>query len=159
MLMSKAAYAKHRGVSRQTVYDWITKGDVVMSGTKIDVAATERQTEKSGYSTLDMTWAEFWKSVRAGDGKLPPPATDEAIQQCVKRAADELGYSAGFLEDDGILLEDGDAEHYFTGYDLKENAWLAIRFMVRKLNRFFLDRLTMKSGMILSCDAGNLRRV
>ncbi len=34
MLMSKAEYAKHKGVSRQTVYDWIDKGEVVMSGKK-----------------------------------------------------------------------------------------------------------------------------
>ena len=39
MLMSKAEYAKHKGVSRQTVYDWIEKGEVVMSGKKIDVDA------------------------------------------------------------------------------------------------------------------------
>nr|HCM5757256.1 hypothetical protein [Klebsiella quasipneumoniae] len=43
MLMSKAEYARHRGVSRQTVYDWVVKGEVVLSGTKIDVDATERQ--------------------------------------------------------------------------------------------------------------------
>lgn len=43
MLMSKADYAKHRGVSRQTVYSWIERGEVVMSGNKIDVAATEHQ--------------------------------------------------------------------------------------------------------------------
>lgn len=30
-------------VSRQTVYDWIERGEIVMSGSKIDVAATERQ--------------------------------------------------------------------------------------------------------------------
>lgn len=47
MLMSKAAYAKHRGVSRQTVYDWIAKGDVVMSGSKIDVNASERKLKNS----------------------------------------------------------------------------------------------------------------
>lgn len=43
MLMSKAEYAKHKGVSRQTVYDWIDKGEVVMSGKKIDVEATEQR--------------------------------------------------------------------------------------------------------------------
>lgn len=41
MLMSKAGYARHRNVSRQTVYDWVAKGEVVMSGNKIDVEATE----------------------------------------------------------------------------------------------------------------------
>lgn len=35
MLMSKAEYAKYKGVSRQTVYDWIEKGEVVMSGKKL----------------------------------------------------------------------------------------------------------------------------
>lgn len=35
MLMSKAEYAKYKGVSRQTVYDWIEKGEVIMSGKKL----------------------------------------------------------------------------------------------------------------------------
>lgn len=43
MLMSKAEYAKYKGVSRQTVYDWLEKGEVVMSGKKIDVEATEQR--------------------------------------------------------------------------------------------------------------------
>lgn len=42
MLMSKAAYARHCNVSRQTVYDWVAKGEVVMSDNKIDVEATEQ---------------------------------------------------------------------------------------------------------------------
>ncbi|MDK9605826.1 hypothetical protein QQF30_13875 [Lelliottia sp. V104_15] len=41
MLMTKAAYARHKGVSRQTVYDWIKKGELVLVGAKIDVSATE----------------------------------------------------------------------------------------------------------------------
>lgn len=40
--MSKSAYARHCGVSRQTVYDWVAKGEVVMFGNKIDVEATEQ---------------------------------------------------------------------------------------------------------------------
>lgn len=40
MLMSKAAYARHCNVSRQTVYGWVAKGEVVMSSSKIDVEAT-----------------------------------------------------------------------------------------------------------------------
>jgi transposase len=32
MLMSKAEYTKHRGVSRQTVYSWIERGEVVRYG-------------------------------------------------------------------------------------------------------------------------------
>ncbi len=37
MLMSKAEYAKYKGVSRQTVYDWIEKGEVIMSGKNVSV--------------------------------------------------------------------------------------------------------------------------
>ncbi len=42
MLMTKAAYARHKGVSRQTVYDWIKKGEFVLVGAKIDASATEQ---------------------------------------------------------------------------------------------------------------------
>ncbi len=66
MLMSKAEYARYRGVSRQTVYDWVAKGAVVLSGSKIDVTATESQKNypvpgeseiKRTHRTLEMTWA------------------------------------------------------------------------------------------------------
>lgn len=137
--MSKTAYAKLRNVSRQTVYDWIAKSEVVMSGTKIDVEATERQLKgddaswngnatinHSPHRTLKMTQGDFWKAVQAGGGKTPPPTTDEEICQCLELAVDELGYSVEFLDDEGIYLNDGDVEYYFTRYDLKENAWLAM---------------------------------
>jgi hypothetical protein len=144
MLMSKAAYAKHRGVSRQTVYDWIAKNEVVMSGTKIDVEATERQggdepgpevatTDQWENRALKMTWGEFWKAVQTGDNKIPPPATDEEIQQCVRFAAGELNWSVEFLEDDGIYLDDGDSEHYVVRYDLETNAGVAIGLIRREL--------------------------
>ncbi|WP_260524126.1 hypothetical protein [Serratia sp. PL7] len=146
MLMSKAAYAKHRGVSRQTVYDWIARGDVVMSGTKIDVEATERQrqggydpgpevttTEQRESRTLEMTWGEFWIAIQTGDNKTPPPATNEEIQQRVRLAAGELNWSVEFLEDDGIYLDDGDSEHYVVRYDLKTNAGVAIGLIRQEL--------------------------
>lgn len=50
MLLSKAASARHCGVSRQTVYDWVAKGEVVMSGSKIDVEATEQMQHGNGHS-------------------------------------------------------------------------------------------------------------
>lgn len=37
MLLSKSAYARHMGVSRQTVYGWIARGEIVISGDKVDV--------------------------------------------------------------------------------------------------------------------------
>lgn len=140
MLMSKAEYAKHKGVSRQTVYDWIEKGEVVMSGKKIDVAATERRNtppaqEKNTVSelwperTLEMTWSEFWKAVKARDGTIPAPVTDDDIQQCVRDAARELNWEVQFLDDGGIWMDDGDAEFYFEQYDFRQNAELAIRML------------------------------
>lgn len=102
MLMSKAAYAKHCGVSRQTVYDWIAKGEVVMSGSKIDVEATERQqqnvdgtqsenttVDRWPHRTLEMTWAAVWASIKANDGKSPAPATDADVELRVRSA--EIG--------------------------------------------------------------------
>ena len=140
MLMSKAEYAKHKGVSRQTVYDWIEKGEVIMSGKKIDVEATERRNsppaqEKNTVSelwperTLEMTWSEFWKAVKARDGKVPAPVTEDDIQQCVRDAARELGWEVHFLDDGAICLEDDDGQHYFEQYDLRGNAWQVIRML------------------------------
>lgn len=95
--MSKSAYAKHRGVSRQTVYDWIAKGEIVMSGSKIDVEATEghqnakQQTGQQSdgglgswpHRTLEMTWREAWAAVKAASGRNRPPATEEEIMSVV----------------------------------------------------------------------------
>jgi transposase len=41
MLFVKSAYARHMGVSRQTVYGWIARGEIVLSGDKVDVEATQ----------------------------------------------------------------------------------------------------------------------
>lgn len=141
MLMSKAAYAKHCGVSRQTVYDWIAKGEVVMSGTKIDALATvgKQQEDKSVIATqgkwenrtLEMTWGDFWKAVKAKDGQTPPPANEDEIQQRVSEAVEELGWEVGFLENGGIYLDSGDTEHYCQRYGLRENAELAIELLRR----------------------------
>ncbi len=78
MLMSKSEYARHRGVSRQTVYDWVAKGEVVLSGKKIDVEATEAHiqdeqedhvNERSPHTRND--GGQFWAAVKAlDDGKL-----------------------------------------------------------------------------------------
>ncbi|WP_199637826.1 hypothetical protein JEM67_22595 [Serratia sp. PAMC26656] len=146
MLMSKSEYARHRGVSRQTIYDWIAKGDVVMSGSKIDVEATERQQQNVDeatsenttvdpwpHRTLEMTWSNFWEAVKASDGKSPAPKTDEEIQKRVADAADELGVEVSFLDDGGICLEDCDAEYYFEKYDLRQNAELAVMALRREL--------------------------
>ncbi|WP_337065154.1 hypothetical protein [Rouxiella badensis] len=141
MLMSKAAYAKHFGVSRQTVYDWIAKGEVVMSGTKIDVVATEEKRQENNPTmatpsqwdnrTIEMTWGDFWKAVKAKDGQTPPPENDDEIQQRLSEAAGELGWEVDFLEGGGIYLDSGDTEHYCQRYGLRENAELAIALLRR----------------------------
>ncbi|EON2763014.1 hypothetical protein ACLKRC_004520, partial [Escherichia coli] len=131
MLMSKAEYAKYKGVSRQTVYDWIEKGEVIMSGKKIDVEATEQRNSPPAQGkdtvsemwperTLEMTWGEFWKAVKARDGIIPAPVTDDDIQQRVLDAAGELDWEVQFLDDGGIWMDDGDAEFYFEQYDLRQ---------------------------------------
>lgn len=145
MLMSKAEYAKHRGVSRQTVYSWIERGEVVMSGNKIDATATELQrqtsepTEKAAtddrwaHRTLEMTWPEFWAAVKAQDGKVPAPTNDEELESRVLGAADELNWQVEFLDNGGIYLDDGDTEYYFQQYGFRENAWLAIEKIRREV--------------------------
>ncbi|MGN5575822.1 hypothetical protein [Enterobacter sp. Lyrl_3] len=143
MLMSKAEYAKHRGVSRQTVYAWIERGEVVMSGNKIDVSATEQrhhtpeQTEvvaaenRWAHRTIEMTWPEFWDAVKAQDGKAPAPANDEEVRQRVLAAVDEINWYVEFLDDGGVWMDTGDSEHFFTQYSFTQNAQLAIE-MIRR---------------------------
>ena len=138
MLMSKSEYARHRGVSRQTVYDWVAKGEVVLSGNKIDVEATESnmQNEQGQHTTrkLEMTYGQFWAAVKALDGKAPEPRSDEEIKQRVQLAAGELGWDVEFLEGNGIFMCDGDTEFYLTQYDqLIQNADVAIGLIRRDL--------------------------
>ena len=141
MLMSKSEYARHRGVSRQTVYDWVAKGEVVLLGNKIDVEATERnmlnEPKAPGENTLcalEMTYGQFWAAVKALDGKAPMPSSDEEIKQRVQLAAGELGWDVEFLEGNGIFMCDGDTEFYLTQYDqLIQNADVAIGLIRRDL--------------------------
>lgn len=68
MLLSKSAYARHMGVSRQTVYGWIARGEIVISGDKVDVEASQAKQNSAGTGTGTgtgagdhhnaMTWAQ-----------------------------------------------------------------------------------------------------
>lgn len=40
-LLSKAAYARHRGVGRSAVSNWVKRGQIVLKGSKVDVAASD----------------------------------------------------------------------------------------------------------------------
>lgn len=67
MLMTKAAYARHKGVSRQTIYDRITRGELVLVGSKIDASASEQK-------AMDFVTPSAW----CDDGKrvnIAPKAT------------------------------------------------------------------------------------
>lgn len=48
--MTKAACARYKDVSRQTVDDWIAKGELVLVGGKIDASASEQK--ETGFVTL-----------------------------------------------------------------------------------------------------------
>ncbi|MFC0226319.1 hypothetical protein [Serratia aquatilis] len=100
MLMSKAAYAKHRGVSRQTVYDWIAKGDIVMSGTKIDVEATERQRQggekRAMYDDIDME-RKIIISPRAS--VITDESEDDALYTPFKATAEKAAEMVLILDD------------------------------------------------------------
>ena len=60
MLLSKSAYARHMGVSRQTVYSWIARGEIVISGDKVDVEASQAKQNSAGAGEhqTEMTWAQ-----------------------------------------------------------------------------------------------------
>jgi hypothetical protein len=60
MLMTKAAYARYKGVSRQTVYDWITRGELVLVSGKIDASASER---KATSFVAPAAWCDDTKQV------------------------------------------------------------------------------------------------
>ncbi|CAI2022483.1 MULTISPECIES: hypothetical protein [Serratia] len=136
MLMSKAAYAKHRGVSRQTVYDWIAKGDVVMSGSKIDVEATEKRlqgedTVPTDSNSLSMSASQLIQWVHANDGKYPAARNQDEARRLVEIAVNLISYDIEFLSDgdDGdyedavrIYFDGDDVEHIFRGFHQLENA-------------------------------------
>ncbi|HEM7577736.1 TPA: helix-turn-helix domain-containing protein [Serratia marcescens] len=139
MLMSKSEYARHCGVSRQTVYDWIAKGDLVMSGKKIDAAATECRKSPQPSSddpwpnrTMSLTWRQAAEWVWAHDGKKLPAATPAEARERLEAAADELGFDIEFLDGDfiGVRIYDSGAtdeeEHYFgcDGYENGAQAFL-----------------------------------
>ncbi len=53
--------------------------------------------------------------------------------QRVRDAASELNWEIDFLDDGGVWLDDGDAEHYFQQYDFLQNAELAISLLRREV--------------------------
>lgn len=144
MLMSKSEYAKHKGVSRQTVYDWIKKGDLVMSGKKIDVTATEGKDEPENGAraefeisdddnerNLEMTWPQAWEAVKAMDGKVTEPTSYHEAVDRINAACEELGWSAYFHTNGGITLDDGESVCVIKQHNWLEDAEKAIGVLRR----------------------------
>ncbi|WP_240355055.1 helix-turn-helix transcriptional regulator [Pectobacterium brasiliense] len=138
MLMSKAEYARHCGVSRQTVYDWVKKGEVILSGVKIDVTATEQKRDGDGsayispkaveeplgdetqetepkYQPFSASDQEAADIVLTFDDIYPPASTYEELQTRILDAAEALNLEVRLLEVDdehirGIELYDADQD-------------------------------------------------
>lgn len=105
MLLSKSAYARHMGVSRQTVYGWIARGEIVISGDKVDVDASQAKQNSAGARErqTEMTWelaaAWVWKH----DGGKELPADIDAGQR-IEAAAAELGFDVQHEPDEQLLI-------------------------------------------------------
>lgn len=134
-VMSKSAYARHCGVSHQTVYDWVAKGEVVMSGNKIDVEATEQMqygnehsegAEGKDYLVLSASQVIEW--IHTNQDKFPAAQSQEEAKQLLEAAAQLITYDIEYLSDeDGgevvrLYHEPDDCEHYFHGFHQLGNA-------------------------------------
>ncbi|EOV2736605.1 TPA: hypothetical protein RLU14_004952 [Enterobacter cloacae] len=132
MLMSKAGYARHRNVSRQTVYDWVAKGEVVMSGKKIDVEATEQMQHGNEYSEgkdyMVLSASQVIEWIHTSQDKFPAAQSQEDAKQLLEAAAQLITYNIEYLSDeDGeevvrLYHEPDDCEHYFHGFHHLGNA-------------------------------------
>ncbi|HHG2550296.1 TPA: helix-turn-helix domain-containing protein [Escherichia coli] len=105
MLLSKSAYARHMGVSRQTVYGWISRGEIVTSGDKVDVDASQakRNSAGAGEHQTEMTWAQAAAWVWGHDGRQELPVDRDAGQR-IESAAAELGFDVQHEPDDQLLI-------------------------------------------------------
>lgn len=137
MLMSKSAYARHRGVSRQTVYDWVKKGKVVIVSDKIDVEATElkRLEEEvmngSEYLTLSVSQIIEW--LHNYESKYPAIKNRNEARKFAETAANTIYHNIEFLSYNNneeavrIYSPPDDSEYFFRGPRHLENAIYFIR--------------------------------
>ena len=122
MLLSKSAYARHMGVSRQTVYGWIARGEIVISGDKVDVDATQAKQNSAGAGAGDhhnaMTWAQAAAWVWKHDGEEALPADIDAGQR-IEAAAAELGFDVQHEPEEQLLIlfRLDEETHSFYGKD------------------------------------------
>ncbi|MEG6213594.1 DNA-binding protein [Enterobacter quasihormaechei] len=133
MLLSKSAYARHMGVSRQTVYGWIARGEIVISGDKVDVEASQDKQNSAGAGEhqTEMTWAQAAAWVWGHDGGKELPADIDAGQR-IEVAAAELGFEVLHEPDEQLLIlfRQDEETHSFYG---KDRAAGALRFLRSEL--------------------------
>ena len=105
MLLSKSAYARHMGVSRQTVYGWIARREIVISRDKVDVDASQAKQNSAGAGghQTEMTWAQAASWVWDHDGAKELPADIDAGQR-IEKAAAELGFDVQHESDEQLLI-------------------------------------------------------
>ena len=126
MLLSKSAYARHMGVSRQTVYGWIARGEIVISGDKVDVEASQAKQNGAGAGAgagagehhNALTWAQAAAWVWKHDGGKELPADIDAAQR-IDAAASELGFDVQHEPEEELLIlfRLDEETHSFYGKD------------------------------------------
>ncbi|WP_227463296.1 DNA-binding protein [Enterobacter roggenkampii] len=126
MLLSKSAYARHMGVSRQTVYGWIARGEIVISGDKVDVDASQAKQNGAGAGAgagagdrhNAMTWAQAAAWVWGHDSGKELPADINAGQR-IEAAAAELGFDVQHEPEEELLIlfRLDEETHSFYGKD------------------------------------------
>lgn len=130
MLLSKSAYARHMGVSRQTVYGWIARGEIVLSGDKVDVDASQnRQNSDGAGHRIEMTWAQAAEWVWRHDGVQDQHGGSE---RRIMAAASELGFDVQHEPEEQLLIlfRLDEETHSFYG---KDRAAGALRFLRSEL--------------------------
>ena len=108
------------GVSRQTVYGWIARGEIVISGDKVDVEASQAKKNSAGAGEhqTEMTWAQAaaWVWKYNGEGALP---ADIDAGRRIEAAAAELGFDVQHEPDEQLLtlFRLDEETHSFYGKD------------------------------------------
>lgn len=138
MLMTINEYATYRAITRQTVYNWIKKGKIVMSGSKVDFDATEsimaaqkeegKEKEKDIFHISCKQAADFvWSNDCEKEYIIA-----SAITKKVKMAAIELNYDV--LDDPKkrilTITRDDNEKHSFHGKDRKPTALNFFRYQL-----------------------------
>ncbi|MFN1128606.1 DNA-binding protein [Lelliottia nimipressuralis] len=139
MLLSKSAYARHMGVSRQTVYGWIARGEIVTSGDKVNVDASQAKKKSAGAGAgagaddhqTEMTWAQAAAWVWEHDGGKELPANIDAGQR-IDAASAELGLDVQHEPEEQLLIlfRLDEETHRFYGKDCVVGA---LRFLRSEL--------------------------